>query len=952
MNPAEPQAPGASLSPAKFGHVVAKVFARFGRMSRRGEALRGGGGDGRGVAGPVQVRYRVAKGAAWFGLEARRRGALRGGEEDRRVESDAVEPDVLDARLLPAAVCCWGATIVVLTTGWVTGLVVAAGLVLAAVGVGVFVRTVGDRWRTVALVVLAAVLLGAGFAVAAAWREQRVSVHPLRNAVGTSVWVVVTPGDDPKVLRSSGFGGERRWTVRAGLRESRRGDLTVRAGGGVVILAEGPEWGGVLPGQPIEFRARVEHPWHRDLTIVSLRALGPPRPAGALPWWQRVASSVRRDLAGAATTALPEGAAGLLPALVVGDTSALPDSVRKDFEHAGLQHLCVVSGANFTILLSVVLFTTRMLTLGPRLAATVAAAALLMFIVIARPDPSVLRAGAMGAITLLALVTGRRKQALPALCAAVIGLLALWPELAVSAGFALSTVATAGLILLAPSWADWLRARGWSRLPAEIVAVSAGAFVVTVPIMVALTGRVSIVAVLANILVAPVIAPITVIGALGAATSCVWPPLAAMVLHCAAPPLWWLLAVAERAADFPGATMSVPGGAMGGLLTAAFVALTVCALRSAAVRMLMAAVIVGSAAVLIPARIWHPGWPPEGWILAACDVGQGDGLALSLGDGVAIVIDVGPDPRVIRTCLNRLRIKRIALLVLTHPHADHIGGLTGAVDGRTVAALAVAPHELDGGSGSGSIGGVAHPEPLAKDPHGPAPGGRVSTGDPRGPADGPAQIAAIASRSAIPVLELSAGHLLHFGTIELEVLAPAAAPNRRSLSIDDANDRSLVIAATTPAGRILLTGDIEAPAQHLLLSRGAALRSDILKVPHHGSRTTTKEFLSAVHPRLALVTVGADNTFGHPHPEILADLHTLGATVARTDRDGDLLVIGPASRLHLVTSGPSRTRRRFSKPDSRIARTAGPRARSVRPMTDPCPGARLRGVPGAVGGRP
>ncbi|MFX0579587.1 ComEC/Rec2 family competence protein [Nocardia nepalensis] len=826
----------------------------------------------------------------------------------------------LDARLLPAALCCWGATIVALTAGWVAGLVLASVLVLLAIGLwGVLLRAVAhpsERWRVVAVATLAAMLLGAGFAAAGAWRAYRVATHPLRHATA-AVRVVVVPTDDPKPVRASAFGGEQRWTVRARLREYRQGEWTVRVGGAVVILASGAQWGELLPGRAVEFRARPERPSHRDLTVATLRAQGPPVAVGALPWWQRVAGTVRTDLASAARV-LPEHQAGLLPALVVGDTSALPDEVREDFEIAGLEHLCVVSGANFTILLAVVLGAVRLLTLGPRIGAAVAVAALLMFIVVARPDPSVLRAGAMGAITLLALITGRRKQALPALCAAVIGLLAVSPELAVRAGFGLSVVATAGLILLAPSWADWLRARGWWRVPAEIVAVSAAAFAVTTPLVVALTGRLSLVAVFSNVLVEPVVAPVTVLGAIGTALAVVWPPLAELVLRCAEPPLWWLLFVAEHAASVPGAQVSAPDGPIGGLIACAVVVLAVLALRSAILRHLAAAVLLGVAVVLIPVRFWHPGWPPAGWVLAVCDVGQGDGLALSVGDHTAVVIDVGPDPRTIRTCLDRLRVNRIALLVLTHPHADHIAGLAGAVQGHTVDALAVGPGELPEATVFGRAeSGAAGTLPISNTPRAEADSGKATGATREPPAapyrhrevSGPDQVASIAAQAHIPVLELTSGHVLRFGAVELDVLAPAPLGRRPAStpSADDANDRSIVIAATTPAGRILLTGDIEAPAQQRLLHSGAAVQADILKVPHHGSRTTTKEFLAAVRPRLALVSVGADNTFGHPNPGVLAELADIGARVVRTDWQGDVLVLGEGPQLRTLTARPLRS---------------------------------------------
>jgi competence protein ComEC len=443
------------------------------------------------------------------------------------------------------------------------------------------------------------------------------------------------------------------------------------------------------------------------------------------------------------------------------------------------------------------------------------------------------------------------------------------------------------------------------------------------------------------------------------------------VLRCAAPPLWWLLFVAEHAAAVPGAEVEVPGGTTGGAIACVIVAAGVWALRSAVVRRLAAAVTLGIAMVLVPVRVWHPGWPPAGWVLAVCDVGQGDGLALSIGDGTAVVIDVGPDPRPIRACLDRLRIRRIALLVLTHPHADHIGGLTGALQGRSVAALAVGPDELPAAPGLRRVdinalddrttnsestanlcmpaadsrgptatrcdpatnfpGPVAITHPTTSDVtgptgtvHGPPPDGSAPSGnahaleaDPHGKrgdqaalANGPAQVAAVAARADIPVLELSAGYVMHFGTLELEVLAPATGGRRPagSASADEANDRSIVLAATTPAGRILLTGDIEAPAQHRLMTSGAPIQADIMKVPHHGSRTTTSEFIAAVHPRLALVSVGAHNTFGHPNPGLLSELAALSVSAVRTDQRGDVLVVGEAKQLRVMTLRTAKSR--------------------------------------------
>ncbi|TCJ93659.1 ComEC/Rec2 family competence protein [Nocardia alba] len=847
-------------------------------------------------------------------------------------------------RLVPAALGCWTATIVAVTVGWVAGLVLAVASVIVAIGLwAVLLWAIAhrrERWRVVAVTGLATMLLGAGFGVAGAWQEHHVRSHPLRESFGRSVNVLAVITDDAKPLRAGGFGGERRWIVRAGLREFGHGTEWTLAGGSMVVLAQGSEWAALSPGQLVRFRAEVSEPNRADLTIATLHATDAPNRVGEPPWWQRLAASVRTDLVTASAEALPPAAAGLLPALVVGDTVALLDDVRDAFEIAGLQHLCVVSGANFTILLTALLALTRLLTVGPRISAAAAAGVIVLFVVLARPDPSVLRAAAMGSVTVLALLTGRRKQALPALCAAVIGLLAVAPQLAVSAGFALSVLATAGLILLAPSWADWLRARGWWRAPAEVVAVAA-AFVVTVPLMVALSGRVSLVAIVANALVAPVVGLITVIGAVGTVAACVWGEAAVWVLWCARPPMWWLLGVADHAAAVPGAMITVPGGAVGGAVATVIVIVVVAALRWSHTRRLLAVVVLSVAMVVLPVRFLQPGWPPSGWALTMCDVGQGDGLALSVAPGAAIVIDVGPDPRPIRACLDRLRITHIPLLVLTHPHADHINGLAGALRGRTVDAIATAPGELRSAIATpcAAVDRTAGLAPVTVPPssHSPervstvgadarqagdgrvecpsgTPGERKTKGDSRSAAHtdsardghshdnggGVEQVAELAGAAGIPLMELHAGHEMTFGVVELQVLAPGRdVPT--SLAVDEANDRSLVLRARTPAATILFTGDIEAQAQDRLL-RGEDIRADILKVPHHGSRTTTTEFLHAVRPRLALVSAGAGNTFGHPHPTVLTTLAALGASVARTDLDGDVVIVGTAADLRTVTS--------------------------------------------------
>ncbi|NKS04414.1 DUF4131 domain-containing protein [Rhodococcus hoagii] len=764
-----------------------------------------------------------------------------------------------DLRLVPSAAACWGATLVGLLAGWRPAAVSA--VVSAAVG-AVLALLVWRRRRAGPSVVLgigvgvvAAALLGAGFAAAVAVRAHAVETHPLAalTAGGGSATLVVELDDDPKTLRGKSFGGERQLMLRASLQEVRTDRTVLRAGGSILVFAEGEQWAGLLPGQRVTLRGRLAEPERRDLTVAVVRATGSPQHVAEPPAIQRWAGVVRDRLASAAGSALPTDQAGLLPGLVVGDTSGLAQETKDEFTAAGLTHLTAVSGANVSIVLGAVLLVVRGVGLGPRTGALLAGIALVAFVVIARPSPSVLRAAAMGCVALLALVTGRRKQAIPALAASVVVLLALSPSLAVDFGFALSVFATAGLVVVSPALVARLRARGWPRWLAEMCAVALAAFVVTAPLVAAMSGTVSIVSIVANVLVAPAVAPITVVGAATAVLAVVWLPAAALLVRVAGPPLWWLLEVADRAAAVPGGNLAVRNGLGGAVIVAVGIAVAVLAARHPWSRRMLLAVAVGVAAVWVPTRFHQPGWPASGWALVACDVGQGDGLVLSAGGRRAVVVDAGPEPGPMDRCLRRLGIDEIPLLVVTHLHADHYGGLDAVLHGRSVGAVAIGPASL--------------------------------------PEGGFRFVSAAASRADVPLVRLAAGRQLTVGAVRITVLGPLLPEPRTPAAAEDgANDASLVLMAETAAGRLLLTGDVEEDGQRALLRSKIPLRADVLKVPHHGSRTTSPEFLDAVRPRVALVSVGADNTFGHPNPGIVQRLAALGAVTVRTDRDGDVAV--------------------------------------------------------------
>ncbi|MGH8882010.1 MAG: ComEC/Rec2 family competence protein, partial [Stackebrandtia sp.] len=272
----------------------------------------------------------------------------------------------LDARLLPAAVACWIVTIAAVTIGWRLGVGIGVALALTALVLMVAMRRgfVRASRRAVVWSVLAALAAASGFAFAAAWQEYRVSTHPLaRLGAGSTVTAEVTAGD-PKPLPGRSFGG-RQWLMRATLREFRYGATNVRGTAAVTVIMPERGWSALVPGQRVRFRAELDRPWRRDLTVAVLRATGPPQ-AGPRPWWQAAATAVRTNLSDASRRALPPDAAGVLPGLIDGDISRLPDDVRENFRAVDLSHLLAVSGTNVSIVLAAVLLSTRALTLDPR----------------------------------------------------------------------------------------------------------------------------------------------------------------------------------------------------------------------------------------------------------------------------------------------------------------------------------------------------------------------------------------------------------------------------------------------------------------------------------------------------------------------------------------------------------------------------------------------------------
>ncbi len=739
-----------------------------------------------------------------------------------------------DGRVPRLAAAAWAGCIVGLLTPGALAVAVVCLLALAAVAASA--SSVRPRLLVTACCLLAAGLCGhAALAVdrlsagpVARWAQQRpiVTVQLRAGADG-----VVRQGDHGPfaLLRATGT----TWTVRG---------ETADVAAPVLVIGD-EAWGEVAWGDTVTAVGRLQPADGHDLAAV-LSAVGDPEIEPGRSSVLSGADAVRASVRAAARDG-PGHSDALVPALVTGDDERLPPEVVDDFRTAGLTHLTAVSGTNLTLVLASVLLLARWAGVRARGLLVVGVLCVLGFVLVSRPEPSVLRAAVMGSVALVALGSGGRAAGLRALGAAVVVLLALTPSMALSPGFALSVCATAGILLGAPSVRDAL-ASWLPRWMAEAIAVPWAAQMACTPLVAGLSGQVSLVAVVANLLVAPAVGPATVLGLGGGVVGLLVPPLGRLVGWLGACSAWVIIAVADRAARLPGAELAWPSGS---LAMVVLVLLSGAGLVGASWVMRHRWLTL-AAAVLLLLAVVRPvpslGWPPEGWVLVMCDVGQGDALALRTGPDEAVVVDVGPDPALVDGCLDDLGVTRVPALVLTHFHADHVDGLEGALAGRRVGEIQVTSLR-EPEYGADAVDRSAHEH------------------------DVPVRVPAYGERSAV-------------GEVTWQVVGPQRVVG------DNPNDASLVLLVETQGLRILLSGDAEPPEQGQLEAAGIG-DVDVLKVAHHGSRYQDHTFIADLQPQVALVSVGEGNDYGHPAPDLTAWLTGGGVDVRRTDRDGDVAVV-------------------------------------------------------------
>jgi len=598
---------------------------------------------------------------------------------------------------------------------------------------------------------------------------------------------------------------------------------------------------------------------------------------------------------------VPEPEGGLAAAILVGLRDRVDRDVAAAFTTAGVSHIVAISGWNIAIVSATVAALLRGF-LNRRRRAAVTVAAIVAYTLFAGASASVIRAAVMATVAVAAVESGRGSRVSVGLAWAAAGMLLVEPSTVSDVGFQLSAAATAGLIAWATPISDWLDVRA-PRLPRPIresLGVSLAAQVATLPLVLLVFGRLAVIAPAANLVAVPLVPPIMALGLVGLGAGwlailgvpqvlCGLAALPASLLLSA------LIGAVGLAASVPGAsqTLAAPWNVAGAAVAAALllgVARWSRARGRRAARSSIAepgqgagsgrgqrpgrgrgthpadggarrprfGLVMGVAAMSVTIAVSVVAATPDGRVhVIVLDVGQGDSILIEGDRGGRILVDGGPDGGVLLAALDRLIPswdRRLDAVVLTHPHDDHVAGLVSVI-------------------GRFRVGAAYESGWLAETP------------------EYRAWRAALADRRLTPV-RLATGATLRLDDVALHVLwpddgrsrpaylDPAAADNRK------ANDASIVLLGDYDGRRFLLTGDAEDDVDPTLVSRGLP-RVDMLKVAHHGSATASSgAFLGAVRPSVSVVSVGADNRYGHPNAGTTARLRSHSARTFRTDQAG------------------------------------------------------------------
>lgn len=788
----------------------------------------------------------------------------------------------LDLRLAPLALGTWAGAWLVLSAPRTIAL--AAFLMASLLAALSHARRSGrhrDSERSV-LAVFIAVGLGLGIltsGVHVATRGTIIAEAAKRGTDNLVVSIEAIARTDPVAITGPEWAGDRRRFIADATRVCLKGQC--RASREVVTIL-GPT-SDISAGSRITAsgRLRAARPGEESAALLSASKLAessPPRGLGALT------ARIRSDFRAVADELSPQGA-GLVPGISIGDRSRLPASLDDAMKAASLTHLTAVSGAHVAVILATVLLLTAAL---PRWAGIAAGAATLigMFLLVG-PMPSIKRATVMGLVVLLARLRGRAPTGLPALSVAVIAVVSIWPHSARSYGFALSVTATAGLMLLTPIMTRVL-ARFFSQRLARALAVPLAAQLACTPIIALMISEVQTYGIFANLIATPAFIPALLTAMPAALLAPVFPRAASVLAHVSSGLTWWLARVAQFFAELPVARYGLPEGiggvaiAIGGCLV---VLGTVIAAdrwlstrprkRQASRRRMRAALAIAMAAVIcgVVTYRWASGGVRE-WDMWQCDVGQGSAFLIRAGPTSALLVDAGSPGAGVERCLSQAGISNLPIVFLSHPHSDHVGGLHDVLVGVDV--------------------------------------GQIIIGPSRHPSANTEQTSQLAASADIDITDAvrEGRHLTgSSGQATWQIWGPTRAVADSWDHDAGANDLSLVVYAESGGIRALILGDLELEGQAELYRRLSAVCSvprcpeiDVLVMAHHGSGRQLPELAHQLAAPVVVISVGADNDYGHPTASAIELYEASGGTIFRTDRDGALT-------FHATPDGVAVTRR-------------------------------------------
>ncbi|MGE5833073.1 MAG: DNA internalization-related competence protein ComEC/Rec2 [Acidobacteriota bacterium] len=622
------------------------------------------------------------------------------------------------------------------------------------------------------------------------------------------------------------------------------------------------------PGGPDPVLQMLRRPFHLAGMIKSAALVSVERG----PWWYEAAAAVRRHVREAVSRhcAHAPQAAAIIVAILIGDRAGLADSVERRLQAAGTYHVIAISGGNVALLIVLCLSATRLLVRSHFTGVLVTLAFVVAYGWIVGAEPSVQRAVAAATVYLLARLIGLVPRALNVLATVAALLVVIDPSIAVDVGAWLSFGATLGIVLWANDLDLGFRLPHWSsgrrnprsfpaKLMLALLAATLAAELALVPISASVFGRVTVAGLALNFVAIPAMAVVQVAGLALVLLDLCWAGGAAMAARAATLAASWLVGSASLVDVAPWLSWRVPPAPA--VWTALYYAAWGCALWRGGperVRRLSLAAALLAMMVVVAGLELGGARPGRGWLrVAMVNVGQGDAIAVQFPSGQSLLVDTGGGPgpfdigsRVVTPALWALGIRRLEWLAVTHADLDHIGGARAVVDDLD-------PREI----------WDAIPVPRNRELQ---------------------ALRADAIRHGASWRTLQSGDRLEIGGVFLDVEHPPLADWERQKV---RNDDSLVLRVTYRHVEFLLTGDAGAEFERRRHSRDELTPLRILKVAHHGSRSSTSaDFLEQYQPQLALISVGRANLFGHPAPDVLARLRGGGAEIFRTDQDAAIIV--------------------------------------------------------------